>query len=79
MNESFKIIIYKIIIMLYIHYYYVKKFEDFSTFLANNNQSIFLKKIEKKSLIAEKILKLCQKVGEKNIAKVAKQFISIEV
>lgn len=52
-------IIHIYIIVLYMHYYYLKKFEDFNIFLAYNNYLILLKKVEKNYLILSKIVSLC--------------------
>ena len=57
------------------HFYCIKKFEDFSIFLACNNWLILMKKIEKESLAPKKNTKLSQKVGKKDIAKIAKHLL----
>lgn len=43
-------IIHTHVITLYMYCYYIKKFEDFNTFLTSNNWPILLKKVEKKYL-----------------------------
>ncbi len=53
----------------------VKKFEDFSIFLASNNWLLLLKKVEKKFLMLNKVVELRQKIDEKEPAKVTKRLL----
>lgn len=54
-------IIHAHVIILFMYHYFLKKFEDFDIFLASNNWSTLLKKVEKKYLASQKVASVCQK------------------
>ena len=68
-------IIHSHIIMLYMHYYHIKKLKDLDTFLACYNWPILLKKVEKKYLTSSKVADICQKKGVDSAVEVARRLL----
>lgn len=66
------------VIVLYIYSYDIKKFEHFNIFLACNNWTMLLKKIEKKYLALSNIASLYQRIGENSVVEIARHFLIYE-
>lgn len=68
-------IIYTYVIALFMYCYWVKKFEDLSTFLTPNDWLLLSKEVDKNFFIFDKVAKLRQKVGEEELAEVTKRLL----